>query len=180
MQGHLKYVKRILLVTVLCFSFLANVGAVSAQEYDDDEIMQEYREKKSAGVEVYPLTDGDGNVLGYYEPHEDISTNYVMPRYTSNVNWEIESHGYGRGDNIYTLGGGSRIEVNISQSASGKSYIELYDRENEEYINLSSTETTSGWNGTIVLRSSFSDGTYSFSIHNVSDKTITYSGYYIL
>lgn len=180
MRNLLKIAAKCFLASLMIVSFFMNAKTVSAHEYETDEVMQEYQEKKAAGIEVYLLTDDEGNVLGYYEPAVRGENHSVMPRYTANVNWTLEARSYGRGNNVYTLGGGSRIEVNISQNVEGASCIELYNTDTDEYAVLQTTETTNGWDGTIVLRSIFPSGTYSFAIHNKSSKTITYTGYYIV
>ncbi len=190
MRNLLKSVTKCFLASLMIAAFFMNVQTVAAQEYatdeyatdefETDEVLREYMEKKAAGAEVYLLTDDEGNLLGYYEPAVKGEDNSVMPRYKANVNWTLEARSYGRGDNVYTLGGGSKIEVNIAQDTEGASCIELYNTKTDEYTVLQTTETTNGWNGTIILKSIFPSGTYSFSIHNKSSKTITYTGYYIV
>lgn len=86
MNNALKKVGRCLAVCLCMGLFMTTYQTVSAQENTDSDIMQEYLEKVAAGVEVYPLVDEEGVMLGYYEPNREGNINAVMPRYTSNIN----------------------------------------------------------------------------------------------
>lgn len=154
-------------------------GQTALAQEEEGSAMQEYLEKVAAGVEIYPLTDENGVMLGYYEPNGEAEADAVIPRYATNINWTIGSYHYGQGENVYTLTDGDKIYVNIAQSVSGTSYIGLYNTSAEKLTVFNNTKTTNGWNGTITLVD-VSKGTYGFAISNQSGSTITYSGYYSL
>lgn len=179
MTNVLKKVKRCLAVCLCMGLFMTTYQTVLAQENSDSDAMQEYLEKVAAGVEVYPLIDEEGVLVGYYEPNREDNVNAVMPRYSTNINWTLESYQYGFGENIYTLTSGDKIYVNIAQSVSGTSYIGLYNTSTDKLSYFTGTETTNGWNGTITLVD-VSQATYRFAISNQSENTITYKGYYSL
>ncbi len=178
MKDALKKVRKCLAVCLCLGLFMTTYQTVSAQENTDIDIMQEYLEKVAAGVEVYPLVDEEGVMLGFYEPNREENVNAAMPRYSTNVNWTIESYHYGMGENSYTLTDGDKIYINITQSVSGTSYIGLYNTSTEKFTYFTNTKTTNGWNGTITL--GLSQATYRFGITNQSGSTITYTGYYTL
>ncbi|MDE6744981.1 MAG: hypothetical protein K2J95_13990 [Lachnospiraceae bacterium] len=179
MKNMLKKVKRCLAVCLCMGLFMTTCLTVSAQENADSDIMQEYLEKVAAGVEVYPLVNEEGVMVGYYEPNREERVNAVMPRYDANVNWTLKSYQYGIGENAYTLGEGDKIYINIEQSVSGTSYLGIYNTSTDKLTVFMGTKTTNGWNGTITL-GDVSQATYRFAIYNQSESTITYTGYYSL
>ncbi len=159
--------KSITLLLAGTILIISNIYEVKAQEYIKNETIA--------------LTDENGDICAYYTPYSDTNPEpTIKPRYTSNINWTINAGRYTVGDNQYTLSSGISIQINVSQSKTGKSYIILYNRSTNTYKYLTNTETTNGWNGTINLGNNFNGGLYSIGIANLSSNTITYSGSYSL
>lgn len=121
-----------------------------------EEIMTntDFEQKKAAGMDVYELIDDNGNIIGYFEPYSDINpapSSQIIPRYASLVDVTVAARDTVVGSNQYSLQAGDEMQLDISQSTEGKSY-------------LTGIETA----------------TYSFGIENASSKEITYSGTYSL
>ena len=132
------------------------------------------------GLEVYELLDDNGNFMGYYEPYSETNPEPVKTaRYTANINWEIPAGKYSYGENQYTLSSGSKIQVSISQSQTGTSYLTFQNRTSNSSLRFTNTKVTNGWKGTVVL-GNISSAVYSFGIENASSVTITYTGSYSL
>ena len=167
-------VKQILFSLTLVMVFFINIHPVMAQEISNESknaIWNEFEEKRENGLEVYELLDDNGNFMGYYEPYSETNPEPVKTaRYTANINWEIPAGKYSYGENQYTLSSGSKIQVSISQSQTGTSYLTF---------RFTNTKVTNGWKGTVVL-GNISSAVYSFGIENASSVTITYTGSYSL
>lgn len=172
--------KKIISVMMALVLLTTNTVTIMAQE-NKDSIVDEIRKKKEAGLEVYELVDENGDIKGYYEPYSDANPEPVTPRYRAGVNWTIPAKTANFGTNEFGLGAGSKIEVNISQSRTGISYIRLLNAKTYESIKLVITETNNGWYGTINFGpSSIPTAVYAFGIGNASDYSITYTGTYTL
>ena len=127
------------------------------------------------------MIDENGDFMGYYEPYSEHNPEpMIMPRYASNVNWTIKAGRYDYGVNQYTLGAGMKMNVNISQSRTGTSYLTFQNRTSNSSLRFTNTKVTNGWNGTITFGPSVSTALYSFGIENASANTITYTGTYSL
>lgn len=179
MRVALKKIKRCAALCLCAALFMTTNQIASAQETEDRDIMQEYLDKAAAGVEIYPLVDEEGVLFGYYEPYSEDDINAVMPLYSSNIEWTVEPQHCRKGANVYTLGNGNVINVSISASAAGTSYLGLVDTATDQLHIFTETKSTSGWFGKITM-STFATSTYSFCILNDSDITITYTGSYSL
>ena len=167
----------------LVMVFFINIHPVMAQEISNESknaIWNEFEEKRENGLEVYELLDDNGNFMGYYEPYSETNPEPVKTaRYTANINWEIPAGKYSYGENQYTLSSGSKIQVSISQSQTGTSYLTFQNRTSNSSLRFTNTKVTNGWKGTVVL-GNISSAVYSFGIENASSVTITYTGSYSL
>lgn len=176
-------VKQILFSLTLVMVFFINIHPVMAQEISNESknaIWNEFEEKRENGLEVYELLDDNGNFMGYYEPYSETNPEPVKTvRYTANINWEIPAGKYSYGENQYTLSSGSKIQVSISQSQTGTSYLTFQNRTSNSSLRFTNTKVTNGWTGTVVL-GNISSAVYSFGIENASSVTITYTGSYSL
>lgn len=176
-------VKQILFSLTLVMVFFINIHPVMAQEISNESknaIWNEFEEKRENGLEVYELLDDNGNFMGYYEPYSETNPEPVKTaRYTANINWEIPAGKYSYGENQYTLSSGSEIQVSISQSQTGTSYLTFQNRTSNSSLRFTNTKVTNGWKGTVVL-GNISSAVYSFGIENASSVTITYTGSYSL
>jgi hypothetical protein len=176
-------VKQILFSLTLVMVFFINIHPVMAQEISNESknaIWNEFEEKRENGLEVYELLDDNGNFMGYYEPYSETNPEPVKTaRYTANINWEIPAGKYSYGENQYTLSSGSKIQVSISQSQTGTSYLTFQNRTSNSSLRFTNTKVTNGWKGTVVL-GNISSAVYSFGIENASSVTITYTGSYSL
>ena len=176
-------VKQILFSLTLVMVFFINIHPVMAQEISNESknaIWNEFEEKRENGLEVYELLDDNGNFMGYYEPYSETNPEPVKTaRYTENINWEIPAGKYSYGENQYTLSSGSKIQVSISQSQTGTSYLTFQNRTSNSSLRFTNTKVTNGWKGTVVL-GNISSAVYSFGIENASSVTITYTGSYSL
>lgn len=176
-----KKIKRGVLTAVLVFTaFALNFQTALAGENMENDVMVEEWETAAESREVYPLLDEDGVVVGYYEPYLDNESKPVEPRYSANIDWTVGAKKYTHGDNRYSLAAGMIIEVNIQQSVEGQSYLALYNVNTGVLKRINHSSTTSGWDGKITLLENFVTDTYSFAIENLSDNSITYTGYYSL
>ena len=92
---------------------------------------------------------------------------------------KIPAGKYSYGENQYTLSSGSKIQVSISQSQTGTSYLTFQNRTSNSSLRFTNTKVTNGWKGTVVL-GNISSAVYSFGIENASSVTITYTGSYSL
>jgi len=175
-------VKQILFSLTLVMVFFINIHPVMAQEISNESknaIWNEFEEKRENGLEVYELLDDNGNFMGYYEPYSETNPEPVKTaRYTANINWEIPAGKYSYGEN-HTLSSGSKIQVSISQSQTGTSYLTFQNRTSNSSLRFTNTKVTNGWKGTVVL-GNISSAVYSFGIENASSVTITYTGSYSL
>ena len=179
-----RYLKQIgFSVVAIIVLFSSGVQLVAAQEVNnnfEDFIFCEYEEKKEDGLEVYALLDENGKFMGYYEPYSEVNPQPMKgQRYTANINWTISSGTYAYGDNQYTRSAGMKIQVNISQSRTGTSYLTFHNRTSNSSVRFTNTKVTNGWNGTLTLHG-IDTAVYSFGIENASSNTITYSGSYSL
>ena len=176
-------VKQILFSLTLVMVFFINIHPVMAQEISNESknaIWNEFEEKRENGLEVYELLDDNGNFMRYYEPYSETNPEPVKTaRYTANINWEIPAGKYSYGENQYTLSSGSKIQVSISQSQTGTSYLTFQNRTSNSSLRFTNTKVTNGWKGTVVL-GNISSAVYSFGIENASSVTITYTGSYSL
>ena len=176
-------VKQILFSLTLVMVFFINIHPVMAQEISNESknaIWNEFEEKRENGLEVFELLDDNGNFMGYYEPYSETNPEPVKTaRYTANINWEIPAGKYSYGENQYTLSSGSKIQVSISQSQTGTSYLTFQNRTSNSSLRFTNTKVTNGWKGTVVL-GNISSAVYSFGIENASSVTITYTGSYSL
>ena len=158
----------------------ANYKAQEISNESKNAIWNEFEEKRENGLEVYELLDDNGNFMGYYEPYSETNPEPVKTaRYTANINWEIPAGKYSYGENQYTLSSGSKIQVSISQSQTGTSYLTFQNRTSNSSLRFTNTKVTNGWKGTVVL-GNISSAVYSFGIENASSVTITYTGSYSL
>ena len=164
-------VKQILFSLTLVMVFFINIHPVMAQEISNESknaIWNEFEEKRENGLEVYELLDDNGNFMGYYEPYSETNPEPVKTaRYTANINWEIPAGKYSYGENQYTLSSGSKIQVSISQSQTGTSYLTFQNRTSNSSLRFTNTKVTNGWKGTVVL-GNISSAVYSFGIENAS------------
>ena len=135
--------------------------------------------KKCAGIEVYELLDENGTFMGYYEPYSDANPQPAPDRYGSSIDWTIGAGLYKYGVNQYTLSSGITMDINISQSITGTSYLTFQNRTTNSSLRFTNTMVTNGWNGTITF-SGISTAVYSFGIENASSSTIRYVGTYSL
>ena len=160
-------VKQILFSLTLVMVFFINIHPVMAQEISNESknaIWNEFEEKRENGLEVYELLDDNGNFMGYYEPYSETNPEPVKTaRYTANINWEIPAGKYSYGENQYTLSSGSKIQVSISQSQTGTSYLTFQNRTSNSSLRFTNTKVTNGWKGTVVL-GNISSAVYSFGI----------------
>jgi len=168
-------VKQILFSLTLVMVFFINIHPVMAQEISNESknaIWNEFEEKRENGLEVYELLDDNGNFMGYYEPYSETNPEPVKTaRYTANINWEIPAGKYSYGENQYTLSSGSKIQVSISQSQTGTSYLTFQNRTSNSSLRFTNTKVTNGWKGTVVL-GNISSAVYSFGIENASLATV--------
>lgn len=177
---------RHLLAFALIASTMTYFGAhaVSAQEKAvciQSKTEHEFLNKQQAGLEVYELLDENGTFLGYYEPYSESNPEPKRSaRYGSSVNWTVPANKVTYGENQYTLSSGAKIQVNISQSRTGTSYLTFFNRKTNSPVRFTTTKVTNGWNGTIILNDTFKTSTYSFGIENASKNSITYTGTYSL
>lgn len=51
-----------------------------------------------------------------------------MPLYSAEIEWTIDAGRYSYGTNIYTIQDGMVMQIDISQSMSGKSYLTFQNR----------------------------------------------------
>ena len=169
-------VKQILFSLTLVMVFFINIHPVMAQEISNESknaIWNEFEEKRENGLEVYELLDDNGNFMGYYEPYSETNPEPVKTaRYTANINWEIPAGKYSYGENQYTLSSGSKIQVSISQSQTGTSYLTFQNRTSNSSLRFTNTKVTNGWKGTVVLGNK-STAVNSFAKENASTVTIT-------
>lgn len=146
---------------------------------DKASVKEDYEYKKSSGIEVYELLDENGIFMGYYEPYSDTNPRPVPGRYGSSIDWTIGSGLYTYGVNQYTLSSGITMDINISQSVTGTSYLTFQNRTTNSSLRFTNTMVTNGWNGTITF-SGINTAVYSFGIENASPYTIRYVGTYSL
>ena len=171
----MKSVKQILFSLTLVMVFFINIHPVMAQEISNESknaIWNEFEEKRENGFEVYELLDDNGNFMGYYEPYSETN-----PEPVKTAIYPAGKYSYG--ENQYTLSSGSKIQVSISQSQTGTSYLTFQNRTSNSSLRFTNTKVTNGWKGTVVL-GNISSAVYSFGIENASSVTITYTGSYSL
>lgn len=182
MKKRYQRIKRsIITVMMAALMVIVNGIPVMAQENIDDKVYEEYNEKKEAGLEVFDLRDDDGNFMGYYEPYSESNPDPnegIMPHGVRSIDWTINAGRSSYSSEQYILIKGMTMEVDISQSRTGKSYLLLYGVGTN--IRITTTETTNGWNGTITFSYELVPGGYSFGIENASSNQIRYSGIYII
>lgn len=169
-------------MTVILVLVCLNNLSVIAQESSESSVIAEFLEKQEAGLEVYALTDEEGNFIGYYEPYSEsnpVPEKQIMPLYSAEIEWTIDAGRYSYGTNIYTIQDGMVMQIDISQSISGKSYLTFQNRNTNTSLRFTQTETTDGWHGTVTFAGMVTT-IYSFGIENASNSTITYSGTYSL
>lgn len=176
-----KRMKSLVIMFMATLLLTMNGLHVMAQENTEDELLAEFWEKKEKGFEIYELTDENGKLIAYYEPYSETNPNLnegIMLAYVSSINWEVQPGLYTWGENRYTLWEGMKIQVNISQSRIGLSYLTFHNTATGKSLRFTQTAVTNGWNGTITLVDV--SGVFSFGIENASSNTIRYTGTYSL
>ncbi|MCH5270839.1 MAG: hypothetical protein J1E83_08830 [Lachnospiraceae bacterium] len=58
--------KSLMAMTLILVLVCINNLSVIAQESSESRVIAEFLEKQEAGLEVYALTDEEGNFMGYY------------------------------------------------------------------------------------------------------------------
>lgn len=152
--------------------------------YDKQEVgsdtMDEFFNKMAAGIPVSEIEDEQGYVKGYYEPGatREPKPQGTADRYYAGFCWTMEPGMCYYGGSTLQLNsvtGNPTLQIHITQSQTGKSYLVLKDNKTGDKVRILASETENGWHGTLHL-GSIPTAYYSIGIENASSETIIYHG----
>lgn len=173
MKGKINYFRKVALICTFAFGILVfNKQTLFAQEANFERISTASKETDS--IEI---VDENGNVMAIYTPYSETNpAPTIMPRYAANIDWNI-GKGSHRGSSQFNMNTNTKINVAIKISPNASSNIGLYDCESGVYGYPATSESTTGWNGTITPSRS---GLYSIAIRNNTNGTVNYKGTFSL